>query len=520
LAAFKQIAAFAIDYLGEGNDLTSLIAQLKEAAAKDKDDGDDEGNALVARSTEFNCVTIMTMHASKGLQFPIVISVGGSKQPPNSSTLYKFHRERDGKKTLFLSLDKEKEVNEEETAEFYRLFYVAYTRPEYLLILPRFDDDNNGLPMIDAKTETFLERYQGKTLTVDGRQVPYYELKDYKKTGILRLRDMSKAILAKNGASDEAEEKAEQEKTLKKLIREKGSKAAYKHSYSSLAHPNKEKEEDEILDDLAINDLEGDKEEQAVIVDESAKQVMGAYDPSALPLAIPEGYPKGAAMGNAIHEVFERLDFTDYGNSLEPIILDRFALAGFDLAAHPDWLAYTKGIVTRTLDAVLPKVKGNAVINGTFRLSAIKDEDKKPEIEFNFNYPGQALKDYLTGFIDLLFRQGDVYCVLDWKSDTLSDEFPSYGDKDSLKGQVDRRYSIQRVLYCYCLIKWLKQHYGGSEEEVFASHFGGIYYVFVRGCAKDTSNGIYVQTWDSWADLEKEFLKIVGGGEGVSRWNT
>ena len=40
-------------------------------------------------------------------------------------------------------------------------------------------------------------------------------------------------------------------------------------------------------------------------------------------------------------------------------------------------------------------------------------------------------------------------------------------------------------------------------------HFGGIYYVFIRGCKKDTPNGIYAQTWESYSDLEKEFNKIM-----------
>ena len=50
--------------------------------------------------------------------------------------------------------------------------------------------------------------------------------------------------------------------------------------------------------------------------------------------------------------------------------------------------------------------------------------------------------------------------------------------------------------------------YNITEEEAFNKHFGGIYYVFVRGCNKDTSNGIYAQTWQSWDVLEKAFLEI------------
>ena len=110
----------------------------------------------------------------------------------------------------------------------------------------------------------------------------------------------------------------------------------------------------------------------------------------------------------------------------------------------------------------------------------------------------------------IAFKQGEYYSIVDWKSDTLNDEFISYSNLESIKNHVDSLYSIQRVLYSYCLIKWIKQFKKDlTEEEVFQKHFGGIYYIFLRGCIKDTSNGIYAQTWESWNDLENEFNKIV-----------
>ena len=71
-----------------------------------------------------------------------------------------------------------------------------------------------------------------------------------------------------------------------------------------------------------------------------------------------------------------------------------------------------------------------------------------------------------------------------------------------------------KELYSYVLIKWLKTYYKESEEGIFQKHFGGVYYVFLRGCQKGTSNGIYAQTWDSYASLKKEYdriIKMIGG---------
>ena len=103
------------------------------------------------------------------------------------------------------------------------------------------------------------------------------------------------------------------------------------------------------------------------------------------------------------------------------------------------------------------------------------------------------------------------YSVLDWKSDSLNDsDLISYSDSKSLKKHTDNHYSIQRVLYSYCLIKWLNKMYNeASLEETFNKHFGGVYYVYIRGCNKDTGNGIYAQTWASFADLKKAYQEII-----------
>ena len=123
------------------------------------------------------------------------------------------------------------------------------------------------------------------------------------------------------------------------------------------------------------------------------------------------------------------------------------------------------------------------------------------------------LKNYCNGFIDLVFRRSvngkDLYSILDWKSDTF--EADQYCNGALLKAHTDDRYSIQRVLYTCSLIKWLKSFYTNeSEAEIFANHFGGIYYAYVRGCQSDTCSGIYARTWTSWQEVENAFKKIMG----------
>ena len=100
-----------------------------------------------------------------------------------------------------------------------------------------------------------------------------------------------------------------------------------------------------------------------------------------------------------------------------------------------------------------------------------------------------------------------TYAILDWKSDIMPTEDFSSGV--ALQKKVDEDYAIQRTLYSYCLVKWLKAFYPQKEfAQNFTEQFGGIYYVFARGTHKETTNGIYAQTWNSWTDLETAFNEI------------
>ena len=49
---------------------------------------------------------------------------------------------------------------------------------------------------------------------------------------------------------------------------------------------------------------------------------------------------------------------------------------------------------------------------------------------------------------------------------------------------------------------------GDSEEEIFENHFGGVYYVFARGCRSGEASGLYAQTWKNYEDLKKEYLVL------------
>ena len=148
------------------------------------------------------------------------------------------------------------------------------------------------------------------------------------------------------------------------------------------------------------------------------------------------------------------------------------------------------------------------------------DSNHKPEVQFGLTAEldketNSFLHKFCKGFIDLLFVRTDAdgnkrYSILDWKSDYLEE----YSAK-AVKEKVDKEYSVQRVLYSYCLIQWLKQFYGpGTEEnlkdekDIFDKHFGGIYYAFLRGTDGQTGRGIYAQTWEKFEKLQTAYEEV------------
>ena len=493
LIVYKQISEYCVSYLYEKHTLDDLINRLNLANLIDEDDDSN----IVGIGTDFACVKLMTIHASKGLQFPIVISLAGFKGPNNQIKTCVYHDD-EGKRKISLGSIKGKKDSQD---EWKRLIYVCYTRAKYINIIPYYSEIHNKRNYYLGMLKKAMDNYMEKNAD-DFQRLDYPE----DDINLDDLRSNVSRILEEYGKADDKDESNKEKDSSEyreALIKKEGSLKSYKHSYSSLSHGSNENEEeleDEEREKEGYTDAEFDLSE----FDNKSKQIASnVTDDDYAPY---DSFPRGSTIGTALHEVFENIDFTDYANNLDDVIVER--LEANRIAKTPELINYTKGIVTNVLNASFPEIHGDKPL-GSFALNTIKNEDKKPEIEFNFNLKDEKLKNYCNGFIDLLFKRGEYYSILDWKSDTLNDDFTAYNNLTELKKHTDERYSIQRVLYSYCLIKWLKNCYDESEENIFKKHFGGIYYVYIRGCKESSGNGIYAQTWNSYKELEEAFNNIV-----------
>ena len=538
LSKYRQIGNYIVDYLYKSDSSLEDTAKRLERLSSSTDS--DSDNGLVEKGTDFDCVQLLTIHSSKGLQFPVVIAQGGFiGQNKRQTTAYSFHAENDKSYLSLLQADSKAEYNpkkimlNEQLEEFRRLYYVAYTRAESLLILPNYEFAD-GFSFLKTNINSLLqdESQQFYKVIENDADKSFEDLQKEVQQILFEQRKEKEALGSQEENLQASEKQKEKTGQLSKII---PGLVINKHSYVTLTHNRQN--ESEMTSDGERLDKEGSTQENLILskIDTSANpasqpdlQTSSAPASASLPAA-PVNFPRGKRLGIALHEVFEKADFEKYGQlqtagqaqtdeSLLRLISECFERQTYLITPEdPDkWLVYTAEILWNTLNAKLPEIQGSRATQKHFSLNQINAANRISEAEFNINADLSAdgeklLKNYCKGFIDLVFaHEADghtVYSILDWKSDTL--DAHDYSDSRSLESHTNSHYSIQRVLYSYSLVKWLASfHQNESLEEVYKNYFGGIYYVYIRGCEAGSGSGIYARTWTSWAELEKAFNTI------------
>lgn len=214
--------------------------------------------------------------------------------------------------------------------------------------------------------------------------------------------------------------------------------------------------------------------------------------------------PGGTKTGIFFHEMLEELDFAA---SLEEILADvrrRLPLHGLEAR----WAEPVASRVHAMLRLVLP---GG---DPAFPLAGIARADRLPELPFAFPVRrfagGGGLPDsfdgiafdretgLLKGAIDLVFRAGGRFYLLDWKSNNLGHRLEDYRTEALEEAMGGERYTLQADLYGVALHRYLRSRVDGYD---YGRHFGGIYYLFIRGI--DPGGSPDTGVWFSRPDAER-----------------
>ncbi|UDG81147.1 RecBCD enzyme subunit RecB [Candidatus Hartigia pinicola] len=101
----------------------------------------------------------------------------------------------------------------------------------------------------------------------------------------------------------------------------------------------------------------------------------------------------------------------------------------------------------------------------------------------------EKVQGILKGFIDLFFLWNDKFYILDYKSNHLGDDAKSYTQEIMYEAMINHRYDLQYQLYSLAIHRYLNQRLMNYSYD---NHFGGIYYLFLRGIEQNQSkNGIF-----------------------------
>ena len=223
-------------------------------------------------------------------------------------------------------------------------------------------------------------------------------------------------------------------------------------------------------------------------------------------------FPAGSHVGLLLHSLLENLDFDiDIATQCPPLFARFLAQAGLS-SEHQKTL-------TNWLNNIL-----QTPLNGAgLTLSRISNRHRLNELAFDFaldhldlnalnrfmqgrvEQPLQALsgtdfRGLITGVIDLVFVFEGRYYLADYKSNLLGGELVDYTPVKLEQAMLDRRYDLQSMIYALALHRLLAQRLPDYD---YQQHFGGSYYLFLRAMRPDQGcrYGIHFDK-PEFADLE------------------
>lgn len=438
------------------------LSLLKWLNAKISDNNSKSENENLRLESDENLIQITTIHASKGLEYPVVLCPFLWVRPrnPDRNSVLQFFQ--DGKIHIDINTGVKNTLHEqlhlvEEYRESIRLLYVALTRSANacFVFLPNFNSFN----------ESALAKATG-CLTVDDLVYKVSDSPNIKVRQPVEPQEINVSQVVEYNAQSFNRKNL---MDFPKII-----------SFTSLSeslHRESMASEEIIQEDFGLNATEQD---------ESSAESYNRFT-----------FVKGASAGTFLHRVFEDIDFERFENVGE-IIVKNMELAGIEKK-------WEQSLTAWVIEALEHPLGTNSI-----KLSSLKSTDVLKEMEFYFPADGTTKKElwqlikgkgsyenidqkqlngFMKGYIDLIYRTNGKYYILDYKSNYLGDTAESYQPEALADAMLSSNYDLQYHIYTIALHRLLKQKVADYHYD---THFGGVQYVFLRGIDKNTGgSGVY-----------------------------
>lgn len=491
--------------------LSGLLAVLDERAADE-----DSGDAIRVASDE-ESVRVMTIHAAKGLEFPVVLlpetdGVKAGRSKP-------FTLVHEGRRHLYVGpvprFDDPlmRTLEEQSLTEELRLLYVGFTRAQHFCVAWHVEasGQQRGGPL-----GTLIRAWEKR------------------RRGAVPLTSVSRTDIDPHPATPSPPpHRSAPPLKLESLGRDVDT-TWRRTSYSGLTQGLHEQTAAHVLAD------EGAVVEVALPT--PAGQALAAVSPMT-------GLPAGAAFGTLVHAALELLDWAPDSlessaaaavaelapqYALDPLLHERLSAALVAVCRTP-LLPLSSAALTDIptahrlpeLDFDLPLADRGAP--ATLRVLADLMAAHLPSSDPLVKYPQRlrsseaadsVLNGFLTGSIDAVLRLADGrFLVVDYKTNRLARAGEAevtlghYVAPAMAEAMMQAHYPLQAILYCVALHRYLSTRLPGYAPE---QHLGGVGYLFVRGMAGPTTpvvdgTACGVMAWQPSAALVVAASELLGG---------
>ncbi|MCD9153193.1 UvrD-helicase domain-containing protein [Aeromicrobium duanguangcaii] len=524
--------------------LSGLVQWLR----RQRSESGDSAELTRRLDSDAKAVQVLTIHASKGLEFPVVyLPFLFNRWRPDREERPRFH---DASGQRFLDVggsghpafaEHSRAAQAEDAGEVLRLAYVAMTRAKSQLVAwwaPTRDARNSGLHRLLFRPDP------ARPDVPEVAPVP----DDATALSVLRgWQDRDGPSLERvvpRAGADVSPADAPCDLAVRPFDRELDT-AWRRTSYSGLIraeqdapHVGSEPETEGTTDE--------DESIPAVVTD--------AADTRPSPMA---DLPKGATFGSLVHAVLEEVDVTaeDLPAQIEARVREQLdlwtvemdvatAVTAFEailttplgpLAADLDLLTLLREHQLKELDFEIPMGGGDHPVAGLARLGDLADvldahltsDDPLRPFAARLRSPAladQPLRGYLTGSIDLVLRlPTGGFLVVDHKTNWLGPTdvpltIAGYRPDALAEAMNAGTYPLQALLYSVVLHRFLRWRVRDYDPE---RHLGGVLYLYLRGMAGpdaprygDVPYGVF--SWRPPASLVLALSELLDG-TGASR---
>jgi exodeoxyribonuclease V beta subunit len=450
--------------------------------------------------SDSNLVQIVTMHASKGLEYDIVMIPYAGFGKPYATPYPMFHLEDQGGNFTpaidFSNADSSKALyKEEDLNESMRLMYVAMTRARYCCYV--------GIPLIKDIKSTPI----AKLLGFQSKEAEEIE----QELCAALPNDLFTIQPLNSGAVTRYQPTVTEHLLPGPLAAPRINSQWRMHSYTGLTRLLKQEEPEhgEVQPRPGFGDDDSQSGSDADLV-ASAANALSRFT-----------FPRGARVGIVLHDFMEQLDF-----GADPDTVDAQAKSSLGKMAVDDtdgeWrkvlCGWFKDIVTTPMSEQIP-----------FTLADVDRSKRLDEMEFHFPVAAtqsfieelkasnilsqnmrlqvEQLKGMMTGYIDLIVAHGDRYYLIDYKSNDLGPSQTHYSSEELTEAVKHHHYDLQYLIYCVALNRYLTQR---VPDYSYASHFGGVFYLFLRGMDGNAGHGVYANRPDEQLIIQLDQLLTAG----------